>query len=428
MDAFHLNSSNTVTKLQQVMEYQYSLFITLLAAIVVAVIFLVRRPKLYQSSHKLPPGNLGLPLIGETFQFLAALRSDKPQRFFEERVSKFGDIFMTSLTGHPTIVVCGAKGNRLLLSNENKLVVVSWPKSFLKLMGQDSILAKTGEDHRILRAALDSLVAPAAIQGYISKISSEIEEHINEKWKGKDEVTVLPLVREVVFSLATTMFFDIKEEHEKRELYELLETIMVGSLSIPLNFPGTQFNRAVKARAKLDKILVSLVEKKRSDLKTREGASEKKDFITALLRLRDERGKGLTEKEIVDNLAGLIHASYDTTISPLVLMFKLLSSNPQCYEKMAQEQMEIFSNKKEGDAMTLQDVRNMKYTWQVVQETLRMFPPSFGTFRKAVTDIDYEGYTIPKGCKLLWTAYTTHHREDCFNEPEKFNPLRFNKP
>ena len=42
----------------------------------------------------------------------------------------------------------------------------------------------------------------------------------------------------------------------------------------------------------------------------------------------------------------------------------------------------------------------MKYTWQVARESIRAFPPIFGSFRKAIADIEYEGFTIPKGWKV----------------------------
>ncbi|KAH9299779.1 hypothetical protein KI387_031461, partial [Taxus chinensis] len=62
-------------------------------------------------------------------------------------------------------------------------------------------------------------------------------------------------------------------------------------------------------------------------------------------------------------------------------------------------QLAILSTKMEGEDISWKDLREMKYTWQIIQETLRMFPPSFGTFRKALSDIHYDGYIIPKGSK-----------------------------
>ena len=57
--------------------------------------------------------------------------------------------------------------------------------------------------------------------------------------------------------------------------------------------------------------------------------------------------------------------------------------------------------KKPGDRnLTLDDTKKMKYTWQVARESMRLFPPIFGSFRKAIADIEYEGFTIPKGWKV----------------------------
>ena len=50
--------------------------------------------------------------------------------------------------------------------------------------------------------------------------------------------------------------------------------------------------------------------------------------------------------------------------------------------------------------MTMEDIKKMKYTWQVARESIRLFPPIFGSFRKAITDIEYEGFFIPKGWKV----------------------------
>ncbi|GLJ28954.1 hypothetical protein SUGI_0571240 [Cryptomeria japonica] len=88
--------------------------------------------------------------------------------------------------------------------------------------------------------------------------------------------------------------------------------------------------------------------------------------------------------------------------------------------------MGILSIKGDGEDISWKDLKEMKYTWQAIQETMRLIPPGFGTFRKAITDIHYEGYIIPKGWKLLWTSYSTNLKEEYFSEAEKFMPSRFN--
>lgn len=45
----------------------------------------------------------------------------------------------------------------------------------------------------------------------------------------------------------------------------------------------------------------------------------------------------------------------------------------------------------------------MKYTWKVAQETLRVYPPIFGGFRTTVKDVEFGGYTIPKGWQVRQT-------------------------
>ncbi|KAK4577912.1 hypothetical protein RGQ29_028160 [Quercus rubra] len=86
------------------------------------------------------------------------------------------------------------------------------------------------------------------------------------------------------------------------------------------------------------------------------------------------------------------------------------------------------SNKIPGENPTLEDMKKMKYTWQVARESMRLFLPIFGSFRKAIADIEYEGLTIPKGWKVLWTTYESHYADDYFQDPLNFNPSRFEEP
>ncbi|GLJ28953.1 hypothetical protein SUGI_0571210 [Cryptomeria japonica] len=293
MDHFNF-PTNTASDIVHFIEFYSSptiLSIILSAIVLIAVISL--RCSQNQSSLKLPPGNLGFPLIGETRRLLKALRSDTPQQFFDERVKKFGPIFKTNITGHPTVVLCGPAGNRLILSNEGKLVQMSWAESSMRLLGKDSIGCKNGEERRTIRAALARFLGPQALQRYMPKMSLEIQRHINEKWVGKAQMKMVPLVRELVFAVGTTLFFDLHDESVTRQVYHLLESVHVGSMSVPLDFPGTRYRRALEARSKIDEILRSLIENRRTKLRS-EMASSSDDLLSVLITFRDERGNPFT--------------------------------------------------------------------------------------------------------------------------------------
>ncbi|GJN32486.1 hypothetical protein PR202_gb21000 [Eleusine coracana subsp. coracana] len=87
---------------------------------------------------------------------------------------------------------------------------------------------------------------------------------------------------------------------------------------------------------------------------------------------------------------------------------------------------EVAKGKGDGEALlTWEDLGKMKFTWRVAQETLRVVPPVFDNFRTAIQDVEFGGYTIPKGWQVFWTAGVTHMDAAIFPEPHKFDPSRF---
>ena len=101
----------------------YAIFLSLIVVLVpLSLHFVFYKSKLVVD-RKLPPGQTGWPVIGETLDFLANGWKGHPEKFIFDRMVRFSPhVFKTSLMLEDAAVFCGSAGNKFLFSNENKLV------------------------------------------------------------------------------------------------------------------------------------------------------------------------------------------------------------------------------------------------------------------------------------------------------------------
>ncbi|KAJ7960746.1 Cytochrome P450 [Quillaja saponaria] len=197
--------------------------------------------------------------------------------------------------------------------------------------------------------------------------------------------------------------------------------------ALPINLPFTQYNRGLRESVRARDLVKELVQEKRVLLE-KNGASPHQDLIAFLLSMRDEDGKQvLTEKEIMQNVVLGLLGGYETSAITITFIIRQLANEPTVCAAVLQEQQEIAKSKASGESLTWEDLNKMKYTWRVVMEVMRIFPPVFGAFRTTLTDIEFDGYLIPKGWQIFWAAPMTHMDSSIFPEPSKFNPNRFEK-
>jgi sterol 14-demethylase len=60
-----------------------------------------------------------------------------------------------------------------------------------------------------------------------------------------------------------------------------------------------------------------------------------------------------------------------------------------------------------------------------LRETERLHPVAFILSRKAMTDIERDGYTIRKGDFVLLAPSVTHRLSETFTDPDRYDPERF---
>ncbi|KAL2483469.1 Cytochrome [Forsythia ovata] len=400
-----------------------------LIAISFAIFLTHYRSGKHKSKKKVPPGQMGIPWIGETTDFCKAQRKNRLfEDFVQPRIQKYGKTFKTRLMGSPTVVVNGAEANKFFLSNEFKLVISSWPTSSVQLMGKDSIMEKQGEAHRCLRGIVATSLNSAGLEALVPKICKTVEAHMVKYWHGREKVSLYHLTKVLTFTIVLECLLGIEV---KQGMLETFERVLEGVFALPVSFPGSKFSSAKRAREEIEKMLEDIIRSNRKEMESLiggegegEGEGEGDGILLSRLVAALIRGE-ISEAEVIDNVVLLVFAAHDTTSFAIAMTFRMLGHHPNCYSTLLQEHDDILRSKRPNEVLTYEDTKKMKYTWQVARESMRIFPPIFGSFRKAIDDIEYDGYTIPRGWKVLWTTYGTHYDEEYFQDPLSFNPGRF---
>ncbi|KAK7276814.1 hypothetical protein RIF29_17960 [Crotalaria pallida] len=391
--------------------------------LLIPIFFLLRRTR--KPSKRVPPGSLGIPIIGQSLGLLRAMRANTAEKWLQERINKYGPISKLSLFGKPTVLIYGQAANKFIFFNGGSTILNQQTQSITRILGDRSLLELSGEDHSRVRSALALFLKPDSLKRYVGTMDEEVRRHLEMHWNEKKQVKVLPLMKTLTFNIICTLLFGLERGKQRDQFLEYFQAMIEGMWSVPVNVPFTRYNRSLKASKKIQNLLKEIVHKKKIELEQK-GASPHQDLITCMLGMHDENGKQvITEKEIIHNARLVMVAGHDTSSVVLTFIIQLLANEPDILAAVLKEQVEIAKSKASGESLTWEDLAKMKYTWTVAMETLRTVPPVFGGFRKAATDIEYGGYLIPKGWQIFWATALTQMDSSIFPEPTKFDPSRF---
>ncbi|TYG51959.1 hypothetical protein ES288_D10G303000v1 [Gossypium darwinii] len=388
------------------------LFIT---AIIFAVSFLLHRSSRHRRL-RLPPGNLGLPLVGETLQLIAAYKTENPEPFIDERVIRYGSIFTTHVFGEPTVFSAEPETNRFILQNEGKLFECSYPGSISNLLGKHSLLLMKGSLHKKMHSLTMSFANSSIIKDHLLVDIDRLIRLNLDSWT--DRVFLMEEAKKITFELTVKqlMSYDPGEWSESLRKEYLL--VIEGFFTVPLPLFSTTYRRAIRARTKVAEALSLIVRERRKEY---ERGAKKNDMLAALLAGDDK----FSDEQIVDFLVALLVAGYETTSTIMTLAVKFLTETPLALAQLKEEHEGIRAKKSESEALQWSDYKSMPFTQCVVNETLRVANIISGVFRRAMTDINIKGYTIPKGWRVFASFRAVHLDHNQFKDARTFNPWRW---
>ncbi|XP_040383443.1 abscisic acid 8'-hydroxylase 3 [Oryza brachyantha] len=376
-----------------------------------------RRKGHEKAAVRLPPGSMGWPYIGETLQ----LYSQDPNVFFASKQKRYGDIFKTHILGCPCVMLASPDAARFVLVTQSHLFRPTYPRSKERMIGPWALFFHQGDYHLRLRKLVQGPLGPDALRALVPDVEAAVRSTL-ASWDGNVASTFHAMKRLSFDVGIVTIFGGRLDERRKAELRQNYSVVEKGYNSFPNSFPGTLYYKAIQARRRLHGVLSDIMRERRA--RGEPGG----DLLGCLMQSRagGDDGALLTDEQVADNVIGVLFAAQDTTASVLTWIVKYLHDHPKLLEAVRAEQAAIRAANDGGRLpLTWAQTRSMVLTHRVILESLRMASIISFTFREAVADVEYKGFLIPKGWKVMPLFRNIHHNPDYFQDPQKFNPSRF---
>ncbi len=275
-----------------------------------------------------------------------------------------------------------------------------------------AIMTMDGEQHRFQRRIMNQAFKKPALVNYLDRMNPRIAEGLRA-WQSGSDFRVFPAVKQLTLDLATRIFMGIEPGDEATRLNQAFQDTVEGSIGVVrFDLPGTAYRRGLRGREHLVNTFRSLIPEKRR--------KETPDFFSAFCHAESETGDRYTDQEIIDHMAFLMMAAHDTTTSTLTTLFYALAREPVWQERLREEARAYAST-----SLAFDDLEKMKNTEWAMKEALRRYPPLPVMPRFATKSFEFQGYTVPARTHIGLAPVHTHHMEEIWNRPFRFDPERF---
>ncbi|KAG9134789.1 hypothetical protein Leryth_001121 [Lithospermum erythrorhizon] len=334
--------------------------------------------------------------------------------------NRYGSFFRSHLLGCPTIVSMDAELNRYILVNEAKGLVPGYPQSMLDILGKRNIAAVHGSAHKYMRGALLGLINPTMIRdNLLPKIDDFMRSHLSN-WDNKI-VDIQEKAKEMAF-LSSWRQIAGSEPGSEALVPEFFKLVL-GTLSLPINLPNTNYRCGFQARQKIVTLLRSLIENRRSA--NSQENSKQPDILDLLIKGGAEGKYKLSDDEIIDLIITILYSGYETVSTTSMMAVKYLHDHPKVLEELRKEHVSIRARKKPEEPLTYEDYKSMSFTRAVIFETSRLATIVNGVLRRTTKDMEINGYIIPEGWKIYVYTREINYDPHIYPDPLAFNPWRW---
>ncbi|KAL6296193.1 hypothetical protein ACE6H2_004335 [Prunus campanulata] len=402
--------------------------------------------KITQKHNNFPPSPPSLPIIGHLH-----LLKQPIHRTLQALSGKFGKLLLLRW-GSRRVLLVSSPSLAEELFTKHDIIFANRPRLLIgKHLAYDFTtvsLAPYGDLWRNLRRIMTlELFSTSRLAQFSSIRQGEVRLLLNEIMKKscterKTKIELKSKFTELSFNVMTMMvvgkrFYgeNVLDVEEAKNIQKVIRDGMdiSGAANLGDFFPFLQWiditgieKKMVRLMAKMDRFLQGLVEERREILSTKCGSNGKeveKLMIDNLLALQETEPQFYTDEIIKGIILVMLVAGTDTTSTALDWAMALLLNHPETMEKV---RAEIETKIGQERLLEEHDLPKLTYLQNVINETLRLYPPSPLLFpHEASEHCVVGGFEVPRHTMLFINAWAIHRDPEVWEDPTRFEPERF---
>lgn len=374
-----------------------------------------------KSFYSLPHPNTLNVFLGNMLQ----LRNERIQ-FFLQQQKDLGNVYRIVIPTRKVMVVSDPEWIKYVLVDNNKNYTKSFAYDSIKVFLGNGLLTSEGEfwkrQRRLAQPAFHKEKLNLMFQNMLEQTQKcidklEVFADTNRSFDLSKELYKLTL--DIVNS---TLFYN-EVDNTTDTIYKLVSEgseYITKRIDTPIQLPDwiptPHKLREKKVLQTMDEVFFSVIDRRRKQ------DVQHEDLLSMLMEARDEEtGETMSNQQLRDEILTIFVAGHETTQIALAWTFYLLSQNP--------DKLNILTNEIEqelkGELPTPVSIRGLHYLKQVIDESMRCFPPAWIMGRKTIEPDVINGYEVPAGTNVIMPIYVVHHDASTWENPYEFKPERF---
>jgi len=334
---------------------------------------------------------------------------------------EFGDIVYFRFLGVPACFV-----NRpdyiesVLVAQNNNFVKSKDYRAMRRVLG-NGLLLSDGEFWRRQR----KLIQPGFHQERIPNYAEIMTGHTQRMlscWSDGQALDIHEAMMHLTLGIVAKTLFDADVSREAEDVDAAL-VILMGkflrqaglALLLPAWVPLPTSRLLKLAVGRLDKVIYGIINERRAS------GQMPGDLLSVFLQAQDDEGRGMTDRQLHDEIMTLFLAGHETTANVLSWTWFLLGQNPEAEQKLIGELSRVLG----GRVPTPGDLPRLVYADMVLRESMRLYPPVWVIGRRALVPFRLGEYELPANTNVLISQLLMHRDSRYFPEPERFDPDRW---